>query len=74
MTLIYDDVGSLSLGDNHTKELRESGGEVIPFKPLKKMVLGVPTLQTVANLMGRNHRKLLVVDDKIAFCGGSKKI
>ena len=65
VTLIYDSVGSSALLTNarHLAELTEAGAEVVQFNPL----LSWPWRRS---LLFRNHRKLLVVDDSIAFTGG----
>lgn len=63
--LLTDAVGSLELPDSFLKELSEAGIEVHKYHPVD------PT--EGANLIRvntRNHRKLLVVDGRVAFTGG----
>jgi cardiolipin synthase len=57
--VLVDALGSISLPEKFWDPLIEAGGEFRWFNPLKLKRLGF-----------RNHRKLLVVDDKIAFVGG----
>ncbi len=61
--IIYDGVGSYSLGKKYIKELKAIGVEVYPFLPFK---LG----RFLASINYRNHRKIIIVDGKIAFTGG----
>ena len=61
--LLLDGVGSFMLFRKHLKPLIEAGGEVARFIP----VLHVP-LRGRTNL--RNHRKLVVVDEKRVWSGG----
>lgn len=60
--LIYDCWGSLRLEERHTAGLRAAGGVVIPFAPLMRV--------SGRGFMFRNHRKLLLVDHRVAFAGG----
>lgn len=57
--LLIDALGSLGLPDNFWDVFRTSGGQFRWFNPL-----------TVRRLGLRDHRKLLVCDDAIAFIGG----
>lgn len=61
--LLYDSFGSFGLKAAHLQELRAAGGLAEAFLPLlwKRRPFTV-------NL--RNHRKLLVVDERVAFTGG----
>ena len=61
--LIYDDVGSWSLGDDYLDELRRAGVEVYSF-------MRVRTYRFANKINYRNHRKILVVDGKVGFVGG----
>lgn len=61
--LIYDDVGCMRLGDDYFNEFKSLGGEVYPFLPVM-----FPSLTRSLNY--RNHRKILVIDGKIAYIGG----
>jgi len=61
--LIYDGIGSFSLSKSYLKKLKEIGVEVFPFLPFK---FG----KFMVSLNYRNHRKIIVIDNKIAFTGG----
>jgi cardiolipin synthase len=61
--LLYDAVGSFGLSDAWLDELRAAGAEVIDFNPIALWRLRF-------NLSHRDHRKILVVDNSIAFTGG----
>ncbi len=64
--LMYDAWGSWSLGTPYIKRLTEAGVEVVEYNPVVpwrarfKLVL----------LTRRDHRKILIVDDQVAFTGG----
>lgn len=57
--VLVDGWGSWSLADDFWEPLREAGGHVRVFRPVGRGLLPF-----------RNHRKLLLVDDAIAFVGG----
>ena len=61
--LLYDAVGSSGLPEEGLEELRAAGGRAeafLPVNPLRR--------RWSAHL--RNHRKLLVVDERVGFTGG----
>jgi len=57
--VLIDAVGSMSLPDNFWEPLRNAGGEVRQFNPI-----------ALKRFWIRNHRKLLVCDERVAFVGG----
>ncbi len=61
--LLFDGVGSKHLPWEYCEELRQAGAKVAPFVTNRK--LGVRF-----QINFRNHRKLVVVDGRIAFTGG----
>ncbi|MDR1593581.1 MAG: cardiolipin synthase [Prevotellaceae bacterium] len=61
--VIYDDVGSWSLSRRFIREIRRANVKIKPF-----MKVRFPFLSSKLNY--RNHRKILVVDGKVAFMGG----
>lgn len=52
--IILDSLGSRNLSNNSISELKEAGAEIL----------------TMSYLLHRMHRKVLVVDDNVAFIGG----
>ena len=60
---IYDDVGSWGLSPKFRRELRRAGVQVRCFQPVV-----FPWLTSRINY--RNHRKIIVVDGRVAFTGG----
>lgn len=61
--IIYDDVGCfLGLPNNYSKILEKEGIKCVAFNKFK------PFLTAVQN--NRDHRKLAIVDGKVAFTGG----
>jgi len=57
--VLIDALGSMTLPDNFWAPLRGIGAQVRQFNPLSLNRLGI-----------RNHRKLLVCDERVAFVGG----
>jgi cardiolipin synthase len=64
--VIYDGIGSLGLFRSFWKPLTRAGGHVIengPVAPWRRSF-------RVTRLPFRDHRKILVVDGEVGFCGG----
>ena len=57
--VLVDAFGGWSMPDSFWDELRAAGGKVSWFRPVWKGLLSF-----------RNHRKLLLIDDRIAYIGG----
>jgi cardiolipin synthase len=62
--VIYDAIGSVTTPAAFFEPLRQAGVEVLPFRPLN------PTRTLPWRLNNRDHRKIVVVDGRIAFTGG----
>ena len=61
--IIYDDLGSRSFSHRQRKRIKESGIQLMTFNKL------VPAVNFVLNI--RDHRKIVVVDGKVAYTGGA---
>jgi len=61
--MIYDGVGSFSLSRGFLKQLQTIGVQALPFLPFR---FG----RFLTSLNYRNHRKIIVVDGRVAFTGG----
>lgn len=61
--VIYDAVGSFGLPDHWVGELRAAGCEVIDFNPIAPW-------RARFRMSHRDHRKIIVVDDRVGFTGG----
>ncbi len=61
--IIYDAVGSFALSNAFVAELREGGCQVVDFNPIAPW-------RRKFRLSHRDHRKIIVVDDEVAFTGG----
>jgi len=61
--IIYDAVGSFGLPGSWVDDLRAAGCEVIDFNPIAPW-------RARFRLSHRDHRKIIVVDDQVAFTGG----
>lgn len=64
VNLVYDSIGSHDTSGDFFKPLVDSGAHVLEFNPLNPLMLRKEWK------VGRDHRKLLVVDGRIAFVGG----
>ena len=61
--LVYDDVGTVTmLHSDYYKKLRKEGIDAHKFNPFVPIVSGVYN--------NRDHRKIMVIDGKVAFTGG----
>jgi len=65
VNLIYDSVGSIGTPAEFFAGLKESGINVLEFNPINPA-----NVRKDWNLNERDHRKLLIVDGKVAFLGG----
>jgi cardiolipin synthase len=65
VTLIYDSVGSIGTPAAFFQELADGGVRVLEFNPVNPM-----TGAKGWEVNQRDHRKLLVVDGRVAFLGG----
>lgn len=61
--VVYDGLGSFGLAARYVDELRAAGVEAHEFHP-------VAPWRARWGLNRRDHQKILVVDDAVAFCGG----
>jgi len=61
--LLYDSLGSFGLGEGFLGPLRAAGARVLEYSPL------FPWRRRFG-LNRRDHQKILVVDDRVAFAGG----
>ncbi len=66
VNLIYDGVGSLSTPGEFFKRLSDGGIHVLEFNPVNPL----KSNKKEWSLNNRDHRKLLIVDGRIAFLGG----
>ncbi|WP_296445230.1 cardiolipin synthase [Rhodoferax sp. UBA5149] len=65
VNLIYDSVGGFNTPKAFFERLKQGGIEVLEFNPINPFAARLPWL-----INNRDHRKLLVVDGRIAFIGG----
>ena len=62
VNIIYDSIGSLHTPGAFFERLRKGGIRVVEFNPI--------SLMKVQKLTRRDHRKILIVDGKVAITGG----
>jgi cardiolipin synthase len=62
--VLYDAIGSVTTPAAFFEPMRQAGVEVLPFRPLD------PTRTLPWKLNNRDHRKIVIVDGRIAFTGG----
>jgi len=65
--VLIDALGSYSLPADYFQPLQDAGAEIRRFNPFKVTLFNPVALNRMSI---RNHRKLLVCDDRIAFVGG----
>lgn len=65
--LIYDSVGSLTTPAEYFERLKAAGIVVCEFNPVNPLRL---QRDAKLSLNNRDHRKLLIVDSRVAFTGG----
>jgi len=65
VNIIYDSVGSLKTPEAFFKRLRDGGIQVVEFNPVNPL-----KAQGEWTLMHPDHRKILIVDGKVAILGG----
>ncbi len=61
--LLYDEIGCLSLPNRYLQQLRTAGVEVAAFQTTRGR-------QNRFQINFRNHRKVVIVDGRLAFTGG----
>ncbi len=61
--VLYDSIGSWKLGRKYVESLKKAGVECRSFMPIS-----FPMFRRRMNF--RNHRKIVVIDDRVAFTGG----
>lgn len=65
VNLIYDSVGAIGTGKRFFERLRKAGIAVLEYNPINPA-----QVRTTWNINNRDHRKILIVDGKVAFIGG----
>jgi cardiolipin synthase len=61
--LVLDSVGSFATWESYLRPLREAGGRICWYHPLR--------WHTLPRFNNRTHRELIVVDGRVAFLGGA---
>lgn len=64
--ILYDSIGSLHTSKLNFRKLKKAGGQIAEFFP---PFLNIKILNATAN--HRNHRKIVVIDGKIGYTGGT---
>jgi cardiolipin synthase len=65
VNVMYDGVGAFKTKEEYFERLRRGGVRVVQFNPVNALAMAKPW-----KLNHRDHRKLTVVDGRIAFLGG----
>jgi cardiolipin synthase A/B len=65
INLIYDSVGCMRTPSTFFQRLKDAGINVLEFNPINPLKARKAQLDT-----SRDHRKLIIVDGKVAFTGG----
>ncbi len=65
VNVIYDSVGTISTPQSFFSRMQEAGIALVAFNPVNPLKLVGPWVPN-----NRDHRKILVVDGRVAFAGG----
>ncbi|MCK9380567.1 MAG: cardiolipin synthase [Sulfuritalea sp.] len=65
VNIVYDSIGGFNTPKAFFEELTKAGIAVVEFNPINPLAAKGPWL-----INNRDHRKLLIVDGKVAFVGG----
>ncbi|MBK5274907.1 MAG: cardiolipin synthase [Desulfuromonadales bacterium] len=65
VNIIYDSMGSMKTPETFFQRLRDGGIQVVEFNPLNPL-----NGRKKWGLTHRDHRKILIVDGRVAICGG----
>jgi len=63
VNLVLDTIGSLTTSTRYLEELRQAGGRVFWYHPIR--------WYTLPRINNRTHRELIIVDGRLAFIGGA---
>ncbi len=63
--IIYDSLGSVSSSDSFFERMKQAGIEIVEYHSVNPIEGGNPLDANV-----RDHRKLLIIDSRVAFTGG----
>jgi cardiolipin synthase len=63
VNLVLDAIGSFATRNGYLRELREAGGRVSWYHPIR--------WHTLPRINNRTHRELIIVDGRVAFLGGA---
>jgi phosphatidylserine/phosphatidylglycerophosphate/cardiolipin synthase-like enzyme len=70
VAFIYDHFGSFGFSDVYFEDLRAAGGMVLCFNNITSIANFFRFDFRSNYVLYRNHRKVLVVDNEVGFCGG----
>ena len=70
--LVYDDAGNITGRSKLTAPLTEAGGDVVCFRPFWSCLLNYVKsgFDFRESPVLRNHRKIIIIDNKIGYIGG----
>lgn len=63
VNIVLDAIGSFATWNSYFKELREAGGQVAWYHPIR--------WDTLPRINNRTHRELIIIDGEIGFIGGA---
>lgn len=70
VAFIYDHFGSFGFSDVYFEDLRAAGGTVLCFNSITSIANFFRFDLRSNYVLYRNHRKVLIVDNDVGFCGG----
>ena len=63
VNIVLDAIGSFATWNSYFKELRDAGGQVAWYHPIR--------FDTLPRINNRTHRELIIIDGEIGFIGGA---
>jgi cardiolipin synthase len=63
VNLVFDAIGSFATWNSYFEELREAGGQVAWYHPVR--------WDTLPRINNRTHRELIIIDGSVGFIGGA---
>jgi cardiolipin synthase len=63
VNIVLDAIGSFATWNSYFKELRDAGGQVAWYHPIR--------WDTLPRINNRTHRELIIIDGKVGFVGGA---
>jgi cardiolipin synthase len=68
--VLYDAIGSNSTSSDFFRDMEQAGVRVFAYHTIWEAILRNPIVKTLEYINCRDHRKLMIIDDRVAYFGG----